>query len=168
MARTDFTNIANALNSLASTIVDMQAGLLAKANAEREEALALRERMIDTANDISDFKAMITGLTSQFMDFEETSDDLVAKVNGSIYGDVPECPYEEFVGFCDCCGTTITVNDNHFIEEGELLCAGCYCADETDEVAETDETDVADEDVVADETADETPAETETVDTVEE
>ena len=164
--RTDFTNIASTLNTLASAIAEMQAGLLAQANAEREEALALRARMCDTAADIRELTGMVSGLTAQFMDIEETNEELVAKVNGSIFGDIPECPYEDFVGFCEYCGETITKNSQYANEDGMLVCLDCFCEDEVDaaeDVAETeteiDEVEVIPVDETTDETTDETPDE---------
>ena len=162
MARTNFTDINNALTSLVDSIVKMHADLLAQANEQRKEAIALHARMLDTQADIVEFGAMVGKVAAQFNAIDEVAGDISMKISDAIYGgfnDFPECDYEDFVGFCADCGKTIAEGDIFDYDGEEFVCEDCFhINDEVDE----DELDVADEPVVTDEPVvenDETPVE---------
>ena len=163
MARTNFTDIRNTLNSLVDSIAKMHADLLREANEQREEALALHERMLNTQADIAEFGAMVGNVADQFAGIDEVAGDISMKISDAIYGgfaDFPECDYEDFVGFCADCGCTIAEGDIFDYDGENFICEGCFHANDE---AELDE-DVLDED---EDVADETPVDEPVVETTE-
>ena len=127
--RTDFTPITNAVQSLIEVITNTHAEMLAEANEQRRELLALHDRMRDTLSDMSQFSRVMRDTANQIEGVAVVSEDLADLVTSTILGsfeDVPTCNYEEFVGYCDMCGETISTNDVHTVGEyDELVCAEC-------------------------------------------
>ena len=138
--RTDFTNIRTALNTLVDSIAEMHTNLLAKANAERAEALELYARMCDTRADIVDFGNMVADVADQFVGINDVAGDIANKIDDAItdgFLGIPECNYEDFVGFCAVCGKTITEYDVVDFDGEEFFCADCIEGE--DELEDEDE-----------------------------
>jgi hypothetical protein len=147
MARTNFTPINEALNSLINTIAGVHTEILARANAERKEALALYARMLETHADLVEFNAMIGNAAAALNGIDEVAADIGSKVLDVLDGGfnmIPACDYEDFVGFCEGCGNEITDEDACSLVNGEYYHTKCAPVEEEDEVA----------DEVADETID--------------
>lgn len=142
--RTDFTNISNALNSLVGALTETHKSLLDKANAEREEALALYARMNETKMDLDEFTSIVGGMAKQFNGINDVATEHTMKVHDAIFGGfdlIPTVPYEDFLGFCDGCGASLTYEDSHEVTvEDELLCGKCLeqfgITDEDEDTAE--------------------------------
>jgi hypothetical protein len=137
MARTNFTPINEAFTSLINTIAQVHTDLLAKANAEREEALALYARMQETHADLVEFNAMIGNAAAALDEIDGVAADIGAKVydvldNG--FDKLPVCNYENFVGFCEACGTEITDEDPCSLVDGEFYHTECAPAEDEDEM----------------------------------
>ena len=142
MSNYNFTNVHNALSALLEEIKLAQRELLFQANAERQELLGLYERMHGTHNNLKELGSMSTEASLVLNEIGSTSDTYASFVNDVIedgYDAVPECNYEDFVGFCSECGETIT-KAAHYVEteDAELLCANC-----TDSKADTETTETA-------------------------
>ena len=142
MARTNFTPINEAFTSLINTIAQVHSDLLAKANAEREEALALYARMQETHADLVEFNAMVGNAAAALNEVDGVAADIGAKVydvldNG--FDMVPACSYENFVGFCGGCGTEVTDEDACSLVDGEFYHTECAPAEDEDEVVADDE-----------------------------
>ena len=144
MARTNFTAIGEALDSLITSIAGMHADILAKANAERREALELHARMQDTYADIVEFNAMVANAADALAGVDEVATDIGCKIYDVLDGGfdmLPECNYEEFVGFCADCGGTIHEDDEVKFVDGEFYHKECAPIDEElDEDEDIDET----------------------------
>ena len=140
MARTNFSAIGEALDSLITSIAGMHADILAKANAERREALELHARMQDTYADIVEFNAMVANAADALAGVDEVATDIGCKIFDVLDGGfdmLPECNYEEFVGFCADCGGTIHEDDEVEFVDGELYHKECaHIGDELDELDE--------------------------------
>lgn len=139
MARTNFTPINEAFASLINTITGIHADLLAKANAEREEALALYARMQETHADLVELNSMIGNAAAALNEIDGVAADIGSKVydvldNG--FDMVPTCDYENFVGFCDGCGIEITDEDACSLVDGEFYHTECVPVEDEDEVAD--------------------------------
>ena len=144
--RTDFTNISNALNSLVGALTETHKSLLDKANAEREEALALYARMNETKMDLDEFTSIVGGMAKQLNGINDVATEHTMKVQDAIFGGfdlIPTVPYEDFCEFCDGCGASLTYEDKFEVTtDGDVLCADCLAKynvtdeDETDETAE--------------------------------
>lgn len=161
MARTNFTAIGEALDSLITSIAGMHADILAKANAERREALELHARMQDTYADIVEFNAMVANAADALAGVDEVATDIGCKIYDVLDGGfdmLPECNYEEFVGFCADCGGTIHEDDDVELVDGEFYHKECaHIDDELDEpVAPSVDTDTDDVDTVEADADDET------------
>jgi hypothetical protein len=145
MARTNFTAIGEALDSLITSIAGMHADILAKANAERREALELHARMQDTYADIVQFNAMVANAADALAGVDEVATDIGMKIYDVLEGGfdmLPECDYEEFVGFCAACGQTIHEDDDVELIDGEFYHKECAPVDEElDEDEDADELD---------------------------
>ena len=137
MARTNFTPINEAFNSLINTITRVHSNLLAKANAEREEALSLHTRMQETHADLVEFNSVIGGAIRALDEIDCVTADIGIKVSDVLtdgFDMLPTCDYEDFVGFCDECGEEITYDELYTKVGNELYHAGCEpVEDETDE-----------------------------------
>ena len=163
MARTNFSAIGEALDSLITSIAGMHSDILAKANAERREALELHARMQDTYADIVQFNAMVANAADALAGVDEVATDIGCKIFDVLEGGfdmLPECDYEEFVGFCAGCGATIHEDDDVELVDGEFYHKDCAPVDEEldeeldDELDEELDEDGADETVANDETVD--------------
>ena len=141
MARTNFTPINEAFTSLVNTISGIHADLLAKANAEREEALALYARMQETHADLVELNTMIGHAAAALNEIDGVAADIGAKVFDVLvdgFDKLPVCDYENFVGFCDGCGGEITYDEVYAQVDGDLFHKECEPIEEDE-----DETDVA-------------------------
>ena len=138
---TDFTNITNALETLVNEIRGTAANLLGTANSQRKQLLELRKAMYENQRDLMTFADIVGGAAESFSAVEDACFDVADKVSTLVEEElimVPECDYEDFVGFCDVCGATISENDE-FAEEDGLMCVDCLPTDNNDESAENTE-----------------------------
>lgn len=146
--RTDFTPISNALNALIEVITSTHKSMLADANEQRRELIALHERMCDTLADMNQFTRMMRDTADQLEGVAIASEDISVLVTNTVLGcleDVPTCDYEDFVGHCESCGETISVNDEYTTIDDELVCGHCADAVKADEKADpsTDDSETA-------------------------
>jgi hypothetical protein len=128
MARTNFTPINEAFTSLIDTIAQVHSDLLAKANAEREEALALYARMQETHADLVELNTMIGNAAAALNEIDGVAADIGIKVFDVLvdgFEKLPVCNYEDFVGFCDGCGEEITYDEVYAQVDGELYHKEC-------------------------------------------
>jgi hypothetical protein len=145
MARTNFTPINEAFTSLINTIAQVHSDLLAKANAERKEALALYARMQETHADLVELNSMIGNAAAALNEIDGVAADIGAKVFDVLvdgFEKLPVCDYEDFVGFCDGCGEEVTYDEAYVQVDDELYHKGCEPiedeADEDETAVETD------------------------------
>ena len=140
MARTNFTPINEAFTSLIDTIAQVHSDLLAKANAEREEALALYARMQETHADLVEFNSMIGNAAAALNEIDGVAADIGSKVFDVLvdgFDKLPVCDYEDFVGFCDACGEEVTYDELYSQVDGELYHKKCEPIEDEDELDET-------------------------------
>ena len=135
--RTDFTPISNALDALVDEIASLHRGILAKANAERVEALVLFAKMNETKADLEALAGVVDSAAAQLDAVVDVSLETAELVGDAIEGIIPECDYEDFVGYCDACGATISNDDEYHDDEHGIFCAAC--AEHLDESDESDE-----------------------------
>ena len=123
----DFTAIHTAFDEFVSAMKSMKLTLIQQADAEREELLSLRARMRDTQNDLFELGGLADDASDAISEVADSSchcADLIGDVLD--IGLVPECSYEDLVGFCAVCGRAITSTDEYDIDEDdEMLCADC-------------------------------------------
>lgn len=140
MARTDFTSVREAFDNLITTLNSATQGLLNKANSDRESLIAIYRSMQDTAIDAHELSALIGDATEQLDALSDLNIDIYTKVQHTIYGgysEVPACPYEKFIEFCDECGHSIS-SDEHYDYDGDWYrCNECLAAQETEDEGET-------------------------------
>lgn len=141
MSNYNFTNVHNALSTLLEEIKLAHRELLFQANAERQELLGLCERMRGTRNSLNELGVMSTEASLVLGEIGSTSETYASFVNDAIedgYDAIPECNYEDFVGFCSECGETITKTADYTeTENAELLCANCADFEADTETTET-------------------------------
>lgn len=133
--RHDFTAIHEAIDNLTYAMESMKLGLIEQANGEREELLSLYARMRDTQNDLIELGDLAAD-ASDALGTIETESYGCADLIGDVLdlGLVPECDYEDFVGYCAVCCNTISSADGYeTAENGELLCVDCAPADEDED-----------------------------------
>ena len=123
----DFTAIHTAFGEFVSAMKSMKLTLIQQADAEREELLSLRARMRDTQNDLYELGGLADDASDAISEVADGSchcADLIGDVLD--IGLVPECSYEDLVGYCAVCGRAITSTDEYDIDEDdEMLCADC-------------------------------------------
>lgn len=126
---TDFTNIREALDNLLTVLDDTMDGLILTANEQRKELLSLYGRMQATNADLIEFGSIVGEAGAAMLDIEEMCEDVVTKVQNVIENGIDEAPiadYEDFVGFCETCGSEILVGEEYSCDgDGELMCADC-------------------------------------------
>ena len=154
----DFTAIHTAFDEFVSAMKAMKLTLIQQADAEREELLSLHARMRDTQNDLFELGVLA----------DEASDAIGEVASGSCHcadligdvldtGLVPECNYEDLVGYCAVCGRTITSADDYDVDEDdEMLCADCAAHSEDEDEdggkdEDKDESEPSDKDESSDE-----------------
>ena len=146
----DFTNLRTALDNLVSEVAVATKGIIADANTLRKEYIDIQHRMNENRIDLIEF-ADIVGHTADCLEVLAGDalyvSDLVSDV--LLDGEAPECNYEDFVGYCDACGTTIKKGDEYVVEDDAHLCADC---------AHIETADGEQMELPIDETADETNA----------
>ena len=123
----DFTAIHTAFDEFVSAMKSMKLTLIQQADAEREELLSLRARMRDTQNDLYELGGLADDASDAISEVADGSCHC-AELIGDVLdiGLVPECSYEDLVGFCAVCGRAITSTDEYDIDEDdEMLCADC-------------------------------------------
>ena len=135
--RTDFTPISNALNTLVDEIANLHKGILAKANAERVEALVLFAKMNETKADLITLASVVDSAAARLDAVSDVATETAGLIGDAIEGNVPECDYEDFVGYCDACGAIITNDDEYHDDEYGIFCAAC--AEHLDKSADNDE-----------------------------
>ena len=123
---TDFTNIRTAIATLVGSISDLCAGFRADANAQRKELIALTARMNDTRKDLGTLADITDEAACALTDISELCAETHDKIADVLAGEeIPECDYEDFVGYCDSCGAPISINDKYHELGGYLDCADC-------------------------------------------
>ena len=126
----DFTNLRTALDNLVSEVAVATNGIIADANTLRKEYIDVQYRMNENRIDLINF-ADIVGHTADCLEVlaGDAIDvaDLVADV--LLEGDVPECNYEDFVGYCDACGDTIAKGSDYTSDDNGYLCHSCSTTD---------------------------------------
>lgn len=141
--------IALLKTSLADTlrvVRDTAEALRVKADADRENLLALIAGMRETSHEMAQL-AEICGEAGDLL--HETSEEtyrVVDVVNDSLSGAdiIPECSYEKFYGYCAECGCELTTDDDiAYNDANEVICADCAdlldAMDEMDEELDEDE-----------------------------
>ena len=146
----DFTAIHTALNEFVSAMESMKLTLIQQADAEREELLSLHARMRDTQNDLYELGGLADDASDAISEVADGSCHCADLIGDMLdIGLVPECSYEDLVGYCAVCGRTITSGDDYEVDEDdEMLCADCaaHCKDE-----DKDESEPSDKDESSDE-----------------
>lgn len=144
--RTDFTNLHAALDNFLNAMEQTMSELMATANGQRKELLDLYARMYDTQLDLDEFGAIMEDAAGTLEMFSDASYDVSDKI-GDVLADgadaVPTHNYEDFVGFCNECGSEIVSTGDFIIDGDGYLCGGCYHRDDEQiaiEIAETDGT----------------------------
>lgn len=134
---TDFSPIKNAISSLTDAMASIHNDLLAKANAERVEALVLFAKMRETQRDLFEFSGIVGAAADELTSISKFSDSigmLVTDVIDEGADALPDVDYEDFVGFCAGCGATIADGDGFSVIENEMFCDECApCVEEEDE-----------------------------------
>lgn len=132
MARTNFTPINKALESLITAIAELRSDLLAQANSERREALELHRRMQETQQEIAQLGLVAGGAVDALEDtcgFAHDVSDMICNILEDGFGMIPTCNYEDFVGFCAGCGEAISKDDERELVDGELWHKNCIADD---------------------------------------
>ena len=133
MARTEFTPLIDKLNEAAEMFAELFDGLLKKAETEKAELKDLYARMKETSEDI----AMITDIGEEvgniFFNVGDTAGHVADTITDVIAGGeskIPDCPYDEFMRFCDECGSSIKVEDAVYLssDNEQWLCEKCHNA----------------------------------------
>lgn len=141
MARTEFTPLIDKLNEAAEMFAELFDGLLKKAETEKTELKDLYARMKETSEDI----AMMTDIGEEvgniFFNVGDTAGHVADTITDVIAGGeskIPDCPYDEFMRFCDECGSTIKVEEAVYISDDHdhWLCEKCYDATHSAECCE--------------------------------
>ena len=139
--RTNFTSIQMALSNLVEAMHDVRNQLFAAANVERENLLAAYRNLNDNYADLCELSALALDTANTLEVFADGIDEASESIAGVLMGeDVPKCSFENFVGFCDTCGATITKGSNFTIANDWYECEACATAGETEETEDEDET----------------------------
>lgn len=133
MARTEFTPLIDKLNEAAEMFADLFENLLQKAETEKTELKSLYARMKETSEDISMMADIGEEVGNIFFGVGETADHVSDSIRDAITGGeskVPDCTYEEFMRFCDECGSSIKVEDAVYLssDNEQWLCEKCHNA----------------------------------------
>lgn len=140
---TDFTNIRTALNQLITSIEGICSEIRTTANEQRRELIALTARMNDTRKDLGTLADITDEAACTLADISDLCAETHDKIGDVLAGEeIPECDYEDFIGYCDSCGAPISVNDKYHELGGYLDCADCVPFEE-DENEPEDEGDFA-------------------------
>lgn len=126
---TDFTSLRESIATFTNAITSIYAGLLHDANEQREEFIDLCSRMQETRADILEYGKMLSDFAVVLDETDDKCHDIATKITTVIFEGVdaaPSVPYEEFVDFCDACGTEILVDDEYTVTNGNwYTCPTC-------------------------------------------
>lgn len=133
MARTEFTPLIDKLNEAAEMFANLFENLLQKAENEKAELKSLYARMKETSEDISMMADIGEEVGNIFFNVGDTAGHVADSIRDAITGGeskVPDCPYEEFMRFCDECGSSIKVEDAVYLssDNDQWLCEKCHNA----------------------------------------
>ena len=126
--RTDFTAITEAIDNLIAILSEKTTELVETANKDRVEYLLLRQRMLDTADDLAEFGMILDDAGNEICAAGDICSDIADKIHAALAdsSEVPTCKYEDFVAVCEECGADITSDSDYEIDEnGHTLCAEC-------------------------------------------
>ena len=146
---TDFTSLRESIATFTNAITSTYAALLHDANEQREEFIDLCTRMDETRSDILEYGKMLGDLAVVLDETNDMCRDIATKITTVIYEGVdaaPSVPYEEFVDFCDNCGSEILVGDEYTVSGGNwYTCPTCIQLEKEAELAETANGETTDE-----------------------
>ena len=133
MARTEFTPLIDKLNEAAEMFANLFENLLQKAETEKAELKSLYSRMKETSEDISMMADIGEEVGNIFFNVGDTAGHVSDSIRDAITGGeskVPDCSYEEFMRFCDECGSSIKVEDAVYLssDNEQWLCEKCHDA----------------------------------------
>ena len=138
MERMNFAPITEAIEALGLAIRGMYSELRITANSQREEALALKKRMLITHDDM----ATLAIITRQGAEMLSTTSNAIAQVSGVIYeaidesfNGIPTVNYEDFVGFCEECGESVHAQDDYEVIDGMVYCPDCKPVEDDEDEA---------------------------------
>ena len=138
---TDFTSLRESIATFTHAITSTYAALLHDANEQREEFIDICRRMEENRSDILEYGKMLSDLAVVLEETNDTCRDLATKITTVIYEGVdaaPTVPYEEFVDFCDNCGSEILVGDEYTVTNGNwYTCPTCIQLEKEAELVET-------------------------------
>lgn len=124
------TALTKMFETFLAEVVEMNRQILAEANAQREEMNDLIGRMMTTRTEMSDLAHMYDEAGTTLVGIAEDLDDITVKIEDAFSDPVdmcPDIPYENLEGFCEDCGSEITVDDNYRLDDdgSGLLCEVC-------------------------------------------
>jgi tRNA G26 N,N-dimethylase Trm1 len=131
MARTEFTPLIDKLNETVKMFTDLFESLLRKAEKEKAELKNLYARMKETSDDIYMMTDIGGEVGNIFFGIADAADHVSETITDVIAGGeskVPDCSYEEFMHFCDECGTSIKVMEPVYLssDNDQWLCEKCH------------------------------------------
>ena len=101
--RTDFTAITEAIDNLIAILSEKSTELINTANKDRAEYLLLRQRILDTADDLEEFGMILEDAGSEICAAGDICSDVADKIHAALAdsNEVPSCNYEDFVAVCE-------------------------------------------------------------------
>jgi hypothetical protein len=126
--RTDFTTITEAIDNFIAILSEKSTELIDIANKDRVEYLLLRQRMLDTADDLAEFGTILDDAGKEICAAGDICSDVADKIHAALADsdEIPSCNYEDFVAICEECGADISVDSDYEIDDnGHTLCAEC-------------------------------------------
>lgn len=97
-----------------------------KANRQKDELHNLLSQMVDTKAEIAEVAKIMAKFASDISDISEVLTSTAVKIEDAIEDPtnyLPECNYEDLIGWCEDCGKELTINSDYTEENGFTVCA---------------------------------------------
>ena len=143
---TDFTSLRESIAALTTAITSTYADILHTTNDHKEQLASIYQALNEDRADLLEFGKMLGDLADVLDATNDNCQDIAVKVTTTIMEGMsylPESKYEEFVEYCDNCGSEIRVGDEYRHDGADwYTCAECLAVERADElVHETETTD---------------------------
>lgn len=134
--------IVSIMNDITTSLKTSYEDILAAANKERGELYDLIRRMNSTHDRMHTLAIGYQNLSATLSELAKTTFDTVYKIAEVMEdpNDCPNCNYEDFVGYCDCCGGPVLKDSNYNYDHGSYTCEACCEAMAAEEEKDTDPT----------------------------
>lgn len=129
-----YENLSADLSTFFEAINTERAKNVAEANIIADEARVLIARAATNLAKHEELSAIVGAVQETIATEKSNLEKIVGNVRDALKdlyeSELPECPVEQFAGYCEVCGESVIEGTQHYSAEGDLLCPLCDMPEE--------------------------------------